>query len=95
MNKKELAEAVAAEHEISVAAAGAIVSTVFATIEGAMKKGDSVQLIGFGSFSTRKRAARTARNPSNGATIKVPAATVPVFKAGKGLKEAVNKTKKK
>ncbi len=69
--------------------ADAAVSAVFAAIQKALKKGDSVTLVGFGSFSVTKRKARKGRNPQTGEAIKIAARKVPVFKAGKGLKDAV------
>lgn len=66
------------------------VDSVIAAITKALSKGESVQLVGFGSFNVRKRAARTGRNPQTGASIKIAARKVPSFKAGKGLKDAVN-----
>jgi len=89
MNRKELVEKVAAEHELSFAAADRIVRTVFDSIQTAVKKGEGFTLIGFGSFSSKKRAARTTRNPATGGTVKVPAKTVPTFKAGATFKALV------
>ncbi|MDP1707803.1 MAG: HU family DNA-binding protein [Gammaproteobacteria bacterium] len=90
MNKSELIDAVAASADISKSAAGEAVDSVIAAITKALKKGDQVALVGFGTFLVRKRAARSGRNPQTGATIKIKAAKVPAFKAGKALKDAVN-----
>lgn len=90
MNKGELIDAVAAATDDTKAGAGRAVDAVIESITGALKKGDTVTLIGFGTFKTAKRAARTGRNPQTGAELKIPARTVPAFKAGAGLKAAVN-----
>ena len=90
MNKTELIDAVADEAEVSKAEAGRAVDAVISSITKALKKGDSVTLVGFGTFQVRKRAARTGRNPKTGDTIKIKASKNPAFKAGKALKEAVN-----
>ena len=90
MNKSELIDAIASEADISKASAGRALDSMLSSITGALSKGDSVSLVGFGTFSVKHRAARAGRNPSNGATIQIKAATVPGFKAGKALKEAVN-----
>lgn len=90
MNKSELVDAVAAAADLSKSSAAGAVDAVFATITSALAKGDSLALIGFGTFSVGDRAARTGRNPQTGAAIEIPAARVPKFKAGKGLKDAVN-----
>lgn len=89
MNKKELVAKIAAEHELSAAAAERIVRSVFDTIQTAVKKGEGFTLVGFGTFGSRKRAARTSRNPATGQAIKVPAKTVPTFKAGATFKALV------
>ena len=91
MNKSELIEAVAKSSELSKAAAGRAVDAAVAAITGAIKKGDSVTLIGFGTFKVTKRAARTGRNPRTGAELKIAARKAPGFTAGKALKDAVNK----
>ncbi len=91
MNKSELIEAVAKSSELSKAAAGRAVDAAVAAITGALKKGDSVTLIGFGTFKVTKRAARTGRNPRTGAELKIAARKAPGFTAGKALKDAVNK----
>ena len=90
MNKTELIDAVAEEAEVSKAEAGRAVDAVISSITKALKKGDSVTLVGFGTFQVRKRAARTGRNPKTGDTIKIKASKNPAFKAGKALKDAVN-----
>ncbi len=90
MNKSELIDAVAAGADISKAAAGRAVDSMIDAVSGALKDGDQVNLIGFGTFLVRERAARTGRNPRTGETINIAAAKVPSFKAGKALKDAVN-----
>ena len=85
MNKGELIEAVAGHTGSTKADAGRAVDAAVATITGALAKGDTVTLIGFGTFKTAKRAARTGRNPQTGAELKIPARTVPSFKAGAAL----------
>lgn len=91
MNKSELIEAVAASADIPKAAAGRAVDAVVATITGALSERDQVVLVGFGTFAVKDRAARTGRNPQTGQPIEIAAATIPSFKAGKALKDAVNK----
>ncbi|OGT81913.1 MAG: DNA-binding protein HU [Gammaproteobacteria bacterium RIFCSPLOWO2_02_FULL_52_10] len=90
MNKAELIDAVANSADISKAAAGRAIDGAITAITKALKKGDSVTLVGFGTFSVRKRAARNGRNPRTGETIKIRASKVPGFKSGKALKVAVN-----
>ena len=90
MNKTELIDAVADEAEVSKAEAGRAVDAVISSITKALKKGDSVTLVGFGTFQVRKRAARTGRNPKTGEELQIAASKNPVFKAGKALKDAVN-----
>ncbi|MBK9495093.1 MAG: HU family DNA-binding protein [Aquimonas sp.] len=90
MNKAEFVAAVADAAELTKADAGNAVDAVIAVIKKALKKGDSVTLVGFGTFEVRKRAARTGRNPRTGDTLKIKASKVPAFKAGKALKDAVN-----
>lgn len=90
MNKSELIEAVAASADIPKAAAGRAVDAVVEAVTGALKEGDQVALVGFGTFSVKERAARTGRNPQTGAPIEIAAANIPSFKAGKALKDAVN-----
>ena len=89
VNKSELIDAIAESADISKAAAGRALDAMTNSITGALKKGDQVTLIGFGTFSVKERAARTGRNPQTGAEIKIPASKVPGFKAGKALKDAV------
>jgi DNA-binding protein HU-beta len=95
MNKQELIDAVAEETGSSKTAVGEVIAATFKTIGDTIAKGDTVQLIGFGSFGTGKRAARTGRNPQTGAEIKIAAATTVKFSAGKSLKDQVNTPPKK
>lgn len=90
MNKAEFIEAVAAKAELSKQDAGNAVDAVLDSLTDAMKGGDQVTLIGFGTFLVRDRPARDGRNPRTGETIKIPASKMPSFKAGKALKDAVN-----
>lgn len=90
MNKSELVDAIASGADISKASAGRALDAMVDTITETLRKGDQVALVGFGTFSVKDRAARTGRNPQTGKTIEIPAARVPGFKAGKGLKDAVN-----
>lgn len=90
MNKGELIEAVASATGSTKADATRAIDATVNAISGALKKGDSVTLIGFGTFKVSQRAARTGRNPQTGAELKIPARKVPAFKAGAGLKSAVN-----
>ncbi len=89
MNKTELINAVAAKAEISKKDAEKALAAVLGSIEDALKAGDKVQLIGFGTFEVKERAARTGHNPKTGAAIEIAAAKVPSFKAGAALKNAV------
>lgn len=89
MNKGDLTEAVFNKIGGTKKAAEEAVDTVFDTITRTLAKGDEVAVSGFGTFLSKKRQARTARNPRTGATVQVPATQVPKFRAGKGLKEAV------
>jgi DNA-binding protein HU-beta len=91
MNKSELINAIAASADISKAAAGRALDATTDAITGALKKGDTVTLIGFGTFKVSKRAARIGRNPRTGAELKIAARKAPAFSAGKALKDAVNK----
>ena len=91
MNKAELINAVAAATEFSKKDAEAAVTATLEAITSALKDGDKVQLVGFGSFEVKKRVARVGRNPKTNDTIEIPASVVPVFKAGKALKDAVAK----
>jgi DNA-binding protein HU-beta len=90
VNKSELIEAIAASADIPKAAAGRALDAMVDTVTDSLKKGDSVALVGFGTFSVKERAARTGRNPQTGQTIEISAAKVPTFKAGKALKDSVN-----
>ena len=90
MNKSELIDAISESAELTKAEAGRAVDAVVAVISKALKNGDSVTLVGFGTFEVRKRGARTGRNPRTGEEIKIKAANNPAFKAGKALKDAVN-----
>ena len=91
MNKAELIAAIAAKTGESKKATEAAVNALTEVIAEALKGGDKVQLVGFGSFEVRKRAARKGRNPQTKEEIKIPASKAPVFKAGKALKDLVNK----
>ena len=91
MNKAELIAAMAAKTGETKKAAENSVNAFVEVVTEALKKGDKVQLVGFGTFETRERAAREGRNPRTKETINIPASTVPVFKAGKEFKERVNK----
>ncbi|WP_022754719.1 HU family DNA-binding protein [Butyrivibrio fibrisolvens] len=91
MNKGELVDAIAKQTGLSKKAADAAVKALTDSITKALKKKDKVQLVGFGTFETVKRAARNGKNPQTGATIKIPASVAPKFKAGKALRDAVNK----
>jgi DNA-binding protein HU-beta len=90
VNKSELIDAVAAAADISKAKAAQAVDGMTSAVTKALSKGDQVTLVGFGTFSVRERAARTGRNPRTGEEIKIAAAKIPAFKAGKALKDAVN-----
>ncbi len=90
MNKGELIDAVAASADLSKTDATDAVDAVIKQITRALRKGDQVSLVGFGTFSVKRRAARAGRNPRTGETIQIKASNVPGFKAGKGLKDAVN-----
>ena len=90
MNKGDFVGAVSDGAELSKADAARAVDAVIDVVTKALKKGDTVTLVGFGTFSVRKRAARQGRNPQTGDTIKIKASKNPAFKAGKALKDAVN-----
>ena len=90
MNRTELIEKLISKTDISKALAGRVLETFIDTIQTAVKKGDSVTLVGFGTFKSVKRAARTGKNPSTGAALKIPAGTVPKFTAGAKFKAAVD-----
>jgi DNA-binding protein HU-beta len=89
VNKSELIDAIAAGADLSKVAAARALDATVAAITKALKKGDTLTLVGFGAFYVAKRAARTGRNPHTGAPLKIKAAKVPKFRAGKGLKDAV------
>ncbi len=93
MNKTELVEAVAKNSKLSKAATKSVVDAVFEEITKSLKKGNPVQLIGFGTFKVNERKAREGRNPSTGEVIQIPAGKVPAFAAGQALKDAVKKKK--
>jgi DNA-binding protein HU-beta len=90
VNKTELVEHIAGKSDISKAAASRALASIIDAVKKTLKKGDTVTLVGFGTFSVSKRAARTGRNPRTGAALKIKAAKVPRFKPGKGLKDALN-----
>ncbi len=90
MNKSELVDAVADSADLSKASAARAVDAVVEAITATLKKGDTVALLGFGTFLVRDRAARSGRNPRTGETIQIKASKVPAFKAGKALKDALN-----
>ncbi|QOW21453.1 MULTISPECIES: HU family DNA-binding protein [Lysobacteraceae] len=90
MNKTEFVNAVADAAELSKADASSAVDAMVSVITDALKKGDSITLVGFGTFQVRNRAARQGRNPKTGETIQIKASNNPAFKAGKALKDAVN-----
>jgi DNA-binding protein HU-beta len=90
VNKTELIDHIAKSADVSKAAAGRALDSVVVAVKTTLKKGGTVTLVGFGTFSVGKRAARVGRNPRTGATIKIKSAKVPKFKAGKALKDAVN-----
>ena len=90
MTKTDLVNVVAAEAQLAKKDAEAAVSAVFAAITNALKEGDKVQLIGFGTFEVKERGARTGRNPQTGAAIEIAASKHPAFTAGKAFKDAIN-----
>lgn len=90
MNKAQLVDKIAEGADISKAAAGRALDSFIDAISDTLKEGDSVALVGFGTFQVKERSARTGRNPQTGAEIQIAAANVPSFKAGKALKDAVN-----
>ena len=90
MNRADLVAILATKNDLSKTAANAVLDTLIDTIQTAVKKGDPVQLIGFGTFKSAKRAARTGKNPSTGASLKIPATTVPRFVAGAKFKAVVD-----
>jgi len=90
MNKSELYDAIAERANLSKADAGRSLDVLIKTIETTLKSGDSIALVGFGTFAVKERAERTGRNPQTGQEITIAASRVPSFKPGKGLKDAVN-----
>lgn len=90
MNKTELIEQIAKDADLSKSAAARALESFMGTIKRTLRKGNSVTLVGFGTFRVTKRAARVGRNPRTGAAIKIRAARLPKFSPGKGLKDAVN-----
>ena len=91
MNKAELISAVAEKAGLSKKDTETVINATLDTIAASLQEGDKVQLVGFGSFEVKKRAARIGRNPKTKESIEIPASVVPVFKAGKALKDAVSK----
>ena len=89
MNKSELISVVAEKADLTKKDTEKVVSAVFGSIEESLSKGEKVQVIGFGTFDVRARKEREGRNPATGETIQIPAVKVPVFKAGKALKDSV------
>jgi DNA-binding protein HU-beta len=94
MNRKELVDALATKTSLSKADTDRAIGALIEIISDTLTKGESLSLVGFGSFEVRKRAARTGRNPKTGEELKIKAAKVPAFKAGATLKAAVNSSKK-
>jgi DNA-binding protein HU-beta len=90
VNKTELIEYIAGKSDLSKAASARALAAIIEAVKKTLKKGETVTLVGFGTFSASKRAARTGRNPRTGAPLKIKAAKVPRFKPGKGLKDALN-----
>ena len=90
MNKSELIDHIARQADISKAAAGRALEALIGGVKATLKKNNSVSLVGFGTFSVSKRAARTGRNPRTGAAIKIKSAKVPKFRPGKALKDSLN-----
>ena len=90
MNKSELIDRIAASSDLPKAAAGRALDAMIVSISDALKDGDQVVLVGFGTFSVKDRAARTGRNPQTGDPIDIPAAKISNFKAGKALKDSIN-----
>lgn len=89
MNKTELVVAIAEKAGLSKKDAEKALAAFTEAVTETLKKGDKIALVGFGTFETRKRAAREGKNPQTGATVKIPATTVPAFKAGKALKDSI------
>ena len=91
MNKEELVQEVARQTKNPQSQVATVLSTLIETIEKSVAKGQKVTLVGFGTFEPRKRAARNGRNPQTGKPLKIPAKTIPVFKAGKEFKKLVSR----
>ena len=91
MTKKEIVDAVSANAGVSKKNTAAVIDSLLAAIIDVVVRGDPVRFTGFGTFESRKRSARTGHNPATGATINIPASTVPAFKAGKTFKDALKK----
>ena len=91
MNKSELAASIAEKANLSKKDAEAAVVAFIASVEDALKAGEKIQLVGFGTFEVRERSERQGRNPQTGKTVTIPASKVPAFKAGKSFKEAISK----
>ncbi|WP_434353810.1 HU family DNA-binding protein [Psychrobacter sp. HD31] len=90
MNKSELIDSIAEKSGLNKTQAGDALNAFMETVGKTLEKGDSISLVGFGTFSVKERKARTGRNPRTGQELKIPASKVPSFKAGKGLKDRVN-----
>lgn len=90
MNRAELIDSIAAETDLSKAATGRVLDVLIDTIQKTVKKGDALQLVGFGTFKSTKRSARTGKNPRTGEAVKIPATTVPKFVAGAKFKAVVD-----
>lgn len=90
MNKSDLINSIAEESGLTKADAGRALDATISSVSSALKSGDSISLIGFGTFSVKERSARTGRNPQTGETIQIKASKIPSFKAGKTLKDSVN-----
>jgi DNA-binding protein HU-beta len=90
VNKSELIEHIATQSDISKAAATRALESIIGAVKSTLKKGNSVSLVGFGTFAVTKRAARIGRNPRTGASLKIKSAKVPKFRPGKALKDALN-----
>jgi len=90
MNKSDLINEIAEESGLTKADAGRALDATISSVSSALKSGDSISLIGFGTFSVKERSARTGRNPQTGETIQIKASKIPSFKAGKTLKDSVN-----
>ena len=91
MNKEELVQEITKKAKVTQKSAAEVLNSLVATVQKTVAKGEKVTLVGFGTFESRKRAARTGRNPQTGKEIKIAAKTVPAFSAGKKFKEMVNK----